>query len=95
MEWYRPKGDAGHVEQMSHHLLDAYWVSGEWFNTTIEIVSAAVERAMDIADMPRRSRTFIEPAVTPRQPPTPEQIAWAKANPGIIAREILKWHMEK
>lgn len=53
------------------------------------------DRAMALADIPRETRTPRPPPEPENKGPSPEEVAWAKANPGIIAKEILKWHMEK
>jgi len=92
-EWYRPKGDAVAVEQMAHGFLEDQWLNGEWFEATLEQVCAAVERAMNLADIPRERR-FAAPPTPAKKGPSPEEIAWAKANPGVLAKEILKWNKD-
>lgn len=94
-EWSRPKGDGVLVERMSHSFLDEHRVGGEWFAVTLEQAAEAIERAMALADIPRGMRAVRMAPEPEKKGPPPEEVAWAKANPGIIANEILKWHMEK
>lgn len=93
-EWERPNGDAGIVEKIAHSLLADHRLSGEWFKVTPDRACEAVEQAVLIAEAPPPPPP--EKTPPPRLSPEAEaDIAWAKANPGPVAKEILRWYMEK
>jgi hypothetical protein len=92
-EWHRPDGDAAIVERLAHGILADYRQAGEWFRVSPEKVCAAVERAIITAETPPPPPAP-DPEEDPLSPEARADLEWAKANPGQLAREIIKWHKE-
>lgn len=95
-EFERPRGDAAKVEFTAHRILrDKRRHGTEWFDVTPAEAAVAVETACEAAD------AFALPPATPgrrlryNEDDPEEAEAWAKQNPGQLAREIKKWSRQR